>query len=94
MENSQTQEHPEDDLDPTEMRIWIEFGAWCAFVMAPIIWWLQGPSVSTDQFVVRTSLVVISFVVGVGMRIWAIVQPYPTVEMPNTTTSTSSPEKT
>ena len=51
---------------------WAEFCAWAALMMTPIIWWLQGESVSTDQFVVRCSLVVISAVAGVGLRVWAI----------------------
>jgi pimeloyl-ACP methyl ester carboxylesterase len=49
----------------------IEFCAWAALLMTPIIWWLQGPSVSTDQFVVRTALVAIPAAVGVGLRIRA-----------------------
>ena len=77
MEDNQSPSASEDDIDSTEMRIWIEFGVWCAFVMTPINWWLQGPSVSTDQFVVRIGMVVVSFLVGVGMRLWANVPHYP-----------------
>ena len=61
-------------LEISEILYWAEFCAWSALVMTPIIWWLQGPSVSTDQFVVRTGLVVISACAGVGLRGWAIVQ--------------------
>jgi hypothetical protein len=75
MDNNQTLEASEDDISITELRVWDEFGAWCAVVMTPVIWWLQGPSVSTDQFVVRTGLIVISLLTGVGLRIWAIIQP-------------------
>lgn len=75
MDHDQTLPTPDDDISLTELRVWGEFGAWCAFVMAPIIWWLQGASVSTDQFVVRTGLIAISFLVGLGLRIWAIMQP-------------------
>src|SRR5690242_12534160 len=49
-----------DAMTPQEVLGWAEFCCWSALVMAPLIWWLQGPSVSTDQFVVRTALVVIS----------------------------------
>lgn len=89
MNNDQASNTSDDDIDPTEMRIWIEFSAWCALVMTPIIWWLQGPSVSTDQFVVRTGLVILSAVVGIGMRIWAIVSPY-SLGDPSPASSTSS----
>jgi len=61
----------DDELSAEEMLYWLEFCAWSALVMTPIIWWLQGASVSTDQFVVRTGLVVISAVVGVGLRVRA-----------------------
>jgi hypothetical protein len=63
-----------DTLELAEILSWAEFCAWSALVMTPIIWWLQGPSVSTDQFVVRTGLVVISASVAVGLRGWALVQ--------------------
>lgn len=62
-----------DEIDLEEGLGWAEFCAWSALVMTPIIWWLQGPSVSTDQFVVRTSLVVISGVVAIGLRVRALV---------------------
>ena len=61
-------------LEISEILNWAEFCAWSALVMAPLIWWLQGPSVSTDQFVVRTGLVVVSACAAVGLRGWAIVQ--------------------
>lgn len=31
-----------------------EFGCWFVVVLAPILTWVNGPAVSTDQFVVRT----------------------------------------
>lgn len=61
------------ELSVDEAAGWAEFCAWSALVMTPILWWLQGPSVSTDQFVVRTSLVVISAVAAIALRIRALV---------------------
>ena len=69
MDEQKTPEEGALSLD--ELLRWAEFCAWSALIMTPIIWWLQGASVSTDQFVVRTSLVVISAVVGVGLRVRA-----------------------
>jgi hypothetical protein len=63
-----------DSLDVEEVLYWAEFCAWSALVMTPIIWWLQGASVSTDQFVVRTGLVVISAGTAVGLRGRKLVQ--------------------
>lgn len=63
-----------DTVDVAEILHWVEFCAWSALVMTPIIWWLQGPSVSTDQFVVRTGLIVISASIAIGLRTWALIQ--------------------
>ena len=63
----------EEEIDVAEMVYWIEFGAWSAVVMTPMIWWLQGPSVSTDQFVMRTGLVVVSAVTAISLRIWNLI---------------------
>lgn len=68
-------DHDESDsLEMDEVLYWAEFCAWSALVMTPIICWLQGPSVSTDQFVVRTGLVVISAGVATGLRGWGLIQ--------------------
>ncbi len=58
-----------DQLDSAQALAWIEFCAWSSLVMTPIIWWLQGPSVSDDQFFVRTGLVVLSATVAIGIRL-------------------------
>src|SRR4029434_1140536 len=74
LEKSPRDQNPgEEELKVDEMLGWAEFCAWSALVMTPVIWWLQGPLVSTDQFVVRTSLVVISALVGIGLRVRAVI---------------------
>ncbi len=68
-------DQPEDpEITTEEFLGWMEFGCWSALVMAPLIYWLQGPSVSTDQYVVRTALVILAAVGGVGLRIRAVLQ--------------------
>ena len=57
------------EITTEEFLGWMEFGCWSALVMAPLIYWLQGPSVSTDQLVVRTALVILAAVGGVVLRI-------------------------
>lgn len=59
-------ESPEEDLSVDELLGWAEFCCWSALVMAPVIYWIQGPSVSNDQYIVRSALVVI---VSVGALI-------------------------
>jgi hypothetical protein len=68
-------DQPDDpEITTEEFLGWMEFGCWSALVMAPLIYWLQGPAVSTDQFVVRTALVILAAVGGVGLRIRAMLQ--------------------
>ena len=59
---------PDIELSARELLGWAEFFCWTALVLTPVIWWLQGPSVSTDQFVVRTGLVVVAAVGAVTLR--------------------------
>jgi len=73
-DNKEPIEDAGEEMDVQEISGWAEFCAWSGFVMTPIIWWLQGPSVSTDQFVVRTGLIVISASVAVGLRGRALFQ--------------------
>jgi hypothetical protein len=60
-----------DELDFQEILAWGEVWCWMALVMTPLIWWLQGPSVSTDQFVIRTALVTLATAGCLGFRLRA-----------------------
>lgn len=44
-------ERQEQPVDPWSLA---EFCCWTAVFLAPILTWVNGPSVSTDQFVMRT----------------------------------------
>ncbi|MCA9142629.1 MAG: hypothetical protein KDB05_07575 [Planctomycetales bacterium] len=57
-----------DDLSLEELLPWLEFGCWTALVLAPILYWVNGPSVSSDQFVVRTGLVIVAAVGAATLR--------------------------
>jgi hypothetical protein len=48
------------DLTPAEVRYWLEFGCWTTLALAPLLYWVNGPAVSTDQLVVRSGLVVLA----------------------------------
>ena len=48
---SATERENEPAIDPRRLA---EFCCWFVVVLAPILTWVNGPSVSTDQFVVRT----------------------------------------
>lgn len=62
------QDCDEPELTKEELLGWAEFCCWSALVMAPFIYWIQGPSVSQDQFVVRTALVVIVSIGAIAFR--------------------------
>jgi len=61
----------DDDLSLEELLPWLEFGCWTALVLAPILYYVNGPSVSTDQAVVRTGLVIAA---AVGAATFAVCQ--------------------
>lgn len=60
-----------NDLTPREICGWAEFCCWTTLVLAPFLYWVNGPAVSTDQFVVRTALVVLAGCGAVGLRLYA-----------------------
>lgn len=72
--SSSTENHNSDELGGAQILGWLELGCWLALVMMPVIYWLQGPSVSHDQFVVRTGLVIVAAVAASGLRIRTILQ--------------------
>ena|GEM_PF-6952948 len=40
----------------------LEFGLWSAVILIPIIWFIQGESVSPDQFYMRCGLTMIAVI--------------------------------
>lgn len=64
------------EADIHELLGWAEFVCWTALLLAPLIYWLQGPSVSNDQFVVRTALVVLAAAGAVILRASAIIRRF------------------
>ena len=44
----------------------IELGCWTMVVLAPILTWVNGPSVSTDQAVVRGTVFVLALLGGMS----------------------------
>tara|TARA_R110002072_G_scaffold243821_2_gene403037 strand:- start:3748 stop:4059 length:312 start_codon:yes stop_codon:yes gene_type:complete len=73
-ENRSSPDKDSDDLTVEELRQWGEQLCWMILAMTPVVWWLQGESVSKDQFVVRVSLLVLSASGGVAFRIAALMR--------------------
>jgi hypothetical protein len=48
----------------------VELGCWTMVALAPFLYWVNGPAVSTDQFVVRTAVVTLALVGGVAIRVY------------------------
>jgi len=61
----------EPELSTAEIRGWVEFGCWTTVALAPFLYWVNGPAVSTDQFVVRTALVTIAALGAIGLRAYS-----------------------
>lgn len=51
-----------------------EYGCWAALVLFPFLRWINGPAVSTDQFVVQIAIVVAATLGAVGLRIYNLRQ--------------------
>jgi hypothetical protein len=61
----------DDTLSGGEIRYWIEFGCWTTLALTPFLYYVNGPSVSTDQFVVRSALVILAAFGAVGLRLFS-----------------------
>lgn len=59
---------PAEQLTTAEVLGWSEFACWTMLVLAPVLYYVNGPSVSTDQAVVRTALVVLSAMGAIVLR--------------------------
>ncbi|GAB6186277.1 glycosyltransferase family 87 protein [Thermopirellula anaerolimosa] len=54
---------------PTDVFAWLEFACWTLLVLAPILRWVNGPAVSSDQLVVRVALVLLAGTGAIVLRI-------------------------
>ena len=61
----------EQEIDQNQTYGWIEFGCWTALAITPVLYWVNGPAVSQDQLVVRSLVVLVALLGGVGLRIHA-----------------------
>lgn len=62
------------ELSSAEIRGWVEFGCWTILALAPVLYWVNGPAVSPDQFVVRSALIAIAASGALGLRTLALVR--------------------
>jgi len=81
-----------ENIEAKQIFFWLEFGCWSALVVAPLIYWMQGRSVSHDQFVVRTALIIIAAVVAIGLRIKAVLERNRRLSAPNSTQQSEAPD--
>lgn len=65
---------PKESSDTLDIGAWVESSFWIVAAITPVFWWLQGESVSTDQFVVRITLEVTSLLGAICLRINAVVR--------------------
>lgn len=60
----------DDDIELEKLLPWIEFGCWTAIALFPFLYWVNGPAVSTDQYVMRNILIGVAVVGALGLRFW------------------------
>ncbi len=53
-----------DELSLQEVCYWLRFGGWVTLALIPMLYFVNGPAVSLDQYVVRCGLVVIAIILG------------------------------
>ena len=74
--NSDATEPGIDDREISldELLGWLEFGGWTTLALAPMLYYVNGPAVSPDQFVVRSILVALAAVAAVSIRGYRILR--------------------
>ena len=50
----------DEDITWEEIAYWAEFCGWTVLALAPFLRWINGPSVSTDQYYMRIGLVIVA----------------------------------
>lgn len=65
----------DEDITIKEVLYWGEFCSWTALALSPFLYWVNGPAVSTDQFVMRTGLVCLAAVTAIGLRVYKTFWP-------------------
>lgn len=62
------------ELSTDEILGWIEFACWTMLALTPMLYYVNGPAVSTDQLVTRSILTVVSALGAAGLcfRRWRI----------------------
>lgn len=56
-------------LTREEVLGWFEFGCWVVLALTPMLYYVNGPAVSTDQLVTRAALVTLSAIGAVGFLV-------------------------
>jgi hypothetical protein len=59
----------EDRIATSEVLSSAEYFSWCVLILAPIVFYLNGPAVSLDQRIVRIGLVAVSGVTVAILRL-------------------------
>ncbi len=55
--------------EPVNYQLLVEVGCWTIVGLAPLLNWVDGPAVSTDQSIVRALVVTLAAVCGLGFRL-------------------------
>lgn len=65
---------PESNETPINCWAMAELSAWFMVVLAPVLTWVNGPPVSTDQAVVRTVVFALAITTGITLTIMRVLR--------------------
>lgn len=84
MESNDVQQPADEEITTAEVLENLEFGLWTAVVLIPILYYINGPSVSNDQWYMRAALCVIAYL-GAPLTSWVRRRGpgSPTTELPD-----------
>lgn len=57
-----------NEISAAELIGWIELGCWISLALLPLLYWVNGAAVSSDQLVVRWIVVMVVICGSVGLR--------------------------
>jgi hypothetical protein len=69
----QEDEKPPNDICFHDIAPAVEFVCWIVVLLAPLLRWINGPAVTTDQYAVQVTLFSVAIVGAIGLRLRAFV---------------------
>jgi hypothetical protein len=69
MNKISTRDETDERCEAVDSSPYIEMVCWTMILLFPLLYWVNGPAVSSDQLVVRTALMVVAVSGAIGCRL-------------------------